>query len=226
MKRKKRTIAAVFVALCIAICALILTRNNPHLLAFSESRVENDIADHKDPGNNPIESNSKTAKNHNSKTNEGNTIDAELLQSTVTFLKQSELKRFKYARKLENDKRILHEFLIESPTGNDLINVNRSISKIKGVTTDSNGKPIEIRQLLAEQYSNASGFRYQVVTVTFPKNGDSKPRYSVLGIRDGNLKTRDDGSAFPIDGKMNFLAFGTTFDSNGDWRYSHLFEKE
>jgi len=222
MIRKKIALVTVIFATCFAVCVYLFTRsdhNSAFIFLCAPKKVDTASA--------YLEKDSKGSRprSRNTLNNASNEVDPELLRSTESLLKRSELKRFKFDRKLENDKRVLFEFLIEAPTGDDLIEVNRNISKVKGMTTDSNAKPIEWRQLLAEQYSNSLGFRYQVVTVTFPKDSTS-PHYSVLGVRDGNLKTRDGGGAFPIDGKMNVLAFEVTFDPNSVWRYSHLFEEE
>jgi len=137
-------------------------------------------------------------------------------------LKQLEAGRTTFCREIENEKRILQEFVVDHPSPEEAERIKRLIRDASGLTEDQNGRLITWRERLGSEFLWPEEFRHLIVTTIYDKK-TGRGRYTSIGVREGNLLMRDGNAPIPADGLINTLFSGVRFSYESNWRFSHLF---
>lgn len=148
--------------------------------------------------------------------------DSPEIKRVTDQLKTLEEKRSKYCRRLEDDDKVVIEYLVKRPSPEEEEAIKKLISQAGGNTLDSNGKPIAWKQWLAAQYLPSPDLEYTVVSLRYPKNG-RKARYFVSGIPTGKLTMRGGDAPMSSDGGLHTVFPDVVIEpDDANWRYSHL----
>lgn len=136
-------------------------------------------------------------------------------------LKALERRRTKFYREIENEGRILQNFVIAYPSHDEAEEIKRMLFQAKGLTNDEEGKLVSWQERLGRLFLWPEEFKHCIVTTTQDKK-TGRGRCTILGVREGNLLIRDGNAPMPADGAINVL-YSTTFSFDSNWRFSHLF---
>ncbi len=152
-------------------------------------------------------------------------VEDSRIKSAIFQLNQMEASRASYCRSIEKDDKTIYQFLISRASDAEIEKIKRVISKVVGLTKNSNGGIITWRERLISEYLPDEIYENQIVSITYNKlTGDG--RYSIIGVKDGNLIMHEGNAPAPADGAINFLASNVIFEYDSKWRFAYLFDRE
>jgi hypothetical protein len=213
----KTTAVAVSLVIVLAAGAWLATEHWPAPAAVSdpERQTESAIGDHPEMGSRQSAS-ANGAKDYQLTPESDPTILA-----ITNDLKALESRRTKFCREIENETRILQNFVIAYPTPEEAEDIRRMLFRAKGLTKDEDGKLVTWQERLGRLFLWPEEFKDCIVT-TIQDKKTGRGRCTILGVREGNLLMREGNAPMPADGAINVLySISFSFDSN--WRFSHLF---
>ncbi len=146
-----------------------------------------------------------------------------VVASVIAELKRLELERTEFCRELENEERILQEFVMQYPSLDEAELIRRHISRVKGLTRDGDGTLVSWQELLTRRYLWHPRFENCIVT-TIHRKQSRRGEYTVLGVPTGQLKLREGNAPISADGGIYFLYSSSFPEDDSAWRFSHLFE--
>jgi hypothetical protein len=138
-------------------------------------------------------------------------------------LKVLEAGRTTFWRELENENRILQEFVVDYPSPEEAERIKRLIHEASGLTEDQDGRLITWRERLGSEFLWPEEFSHLIVTTTYDKK-TGRGRYTSIGVREGNLLMHEGHTPLPADGLINLIFSEVPFSYEENWRFSHLFQ--
>ena len=213
----KTTSAVVPLVIVLAAGAWLAKEHWPAPASVSdpERQAESATGDHPEMRSN--RSDSRTSSKDYKLTSES---DPTILAIT-NELKALESRRTKFCREIENETRIMQNFIIAYPSREEAEKIRRMLFRAKGLTKDEDGKLVTWQERLGRLFLWPEEFKDCIVT-TIQDKETGRGRCTILGVREGNLLMREGNAPMPADGAINVL-YSTTVSFDTNWRFSHLF---
>jgi hypothetical protein len=148
--------------------------------------------------------------------------DAQSISEVRAALQQEELNRIHSCSEREDDSYIYYEFVISLPTMDQQKRINKIIKSTKGRTKDwFSDNVISWQQELHDEFTLPGQFKWFAVSVKWPKLS-TDGQYTIVGIEQDKFGYDENGNPASSDGKVNIVRMGVMFDTQKDWRFSHI----
>ena len=151
--------------------------------------------------------------------------DDPAVKEIVDQLKALESRRVSYCREVESDSKILHNFVVDSPSESESQAIQKLIQSLKGLTRDKDGRVISWQTYLRDEFLFPEEFKKCIISVEFIKESRGG-YYTVTGLHEGKLMMREGNAPVSSDGVVNYIVSSVRFSYDTSWRFSHLLELE